>query len=102
MDKTITIHASTFNQALGFIQQAMDKPDNKAAMTLGRLWLETLKGYLPIVCQCGQEIDTTSGGKPNSGIYCTGCDKVFCDNCYDTTKGDGCHCHPTVEKPSGS
>ena len=29
----------------------------------------------------------------HDGIICTKCELWFCDNCYDTTKGDGCHCH---------
>jgi hypothetical protein len=27
------------------------------------------------------------------GIDCTECHHWFCDSCYDTDKGDGCHCH---------
>jgi len=27
------------------------------------------------------------------GIDCPECGRWFCDNCYDTGLGDGCHCH---------
>lgn len=33
------------------------------------------------------------------GIDCTGCNGWFCDDCYDTGKGDGCHCH--AHEPTG-
>jgi len=36
---------------------------------------------------CGDSCDETEG------LECTDCGKWFCDNCYDTGKGDGCHCH---------
>lgn len=29
----------------------------------------------------------------DNGIDCPECGEWFCDNCYDTTKGDGCYCH---------
>lgn len=32
--------------------------------------------------------------RADEGIACPGCRRWFCDNCYDTEKGDGCHCHP--------
>lgn len=31
------------------------------------------------------------------GIDCPECKQQFCDNCYDTGKGDGCHCHGKIE-----
>jgi hypothetical protein len=37
--------------------------------------------------ECGQMVDL------ESGIDCTECEDRFCDSCYDTGKGDGCHCH---------
>ena len=27
------------------------------------------------------------------GLVCTDCKMWFCDNCYDSTKGEGCKCH---------
>lgn len=37
---------------------------------------------------CGQMVNL------EDGIDCTECEDRFCDSCYDTGKGDGCHCHP--------
>lgn len=31
--------------------------------------------------------------EPEHMIDCTECRQWFCDNCYDTGLGDGCHCH---------
>ena len=28
-----------------------------------------------------------------NNLDCVDCGKLFCDNCYDTSRGDGCHCH---------
>ena len=44
-------------------------------------------------CECGGHVATIGGGKADSGIICTECYRVFCDNCYDTGIGDGCKCH---------
>lgn len=48
-----------------------------------------------MICRkCGEIVDTLSGGVDgNGGIRCTECEEIFCDNCYDTGLGDGCHCH---------
>lgn len=53
---------------------------------------------LPTPCanNCGRTVVTLCGGEGdgnNGGIVCTECGKVFCDSCYDTGLGDGCHCH---------
>jgi hypothetical protein len=45
---------------------------------------------------CNSPVRTLDGGKPEGGIRCPECNNVFCDNCYDTGKGDGCHCHKPV------
>jgi hypothetical protein len=43
------------------------------------------------VCyKCGSKLTEHS-------INCTACTKTFCDNCYDTGKGDGCQCHQSSE-----
>lgn len=96
MHTGVTIPGDTFRQGMSYLKQALEKPDNKAARALGLSWLTTLKGWEPIHCICGQKIDTTDGGKANSGIYCTECGRIFCDNCYDTGKGDGCKCHVKI------
>jgi len=46
---------------------------------------------------CGNVVDGV-----DEGIDCFGCGGRFCDNCYDTTKGDGCHCHPLVKGSKGN
>ncbi len=33
-----------------------------------------------------------------NSIDCLECKVLFCDNCYDTGQGDGCHCHTVVTK----
>jgi hypothetical protein len=42
-----------------------------------------------LVCaKCRTKVETG-----DDGIRCTECVQFFCDNCYDTGGGDGCHCH---------
>lgn len=48
---------------------------------------------LPCASGCGRTVVTLNGGEADGGIICTECGRVFCDSCYDTGKGDGCHCH---------
>lgn len=43
--------------------------------------------------RCGQCGDYA---EPENTIVCTECNKRICDNCYDTTKGDGCQCHARI------
>ena len=43
-------------------------------------------------------MDTLAGGFENSGIRCTECKDIFCDDCYDTGLGDGCHCHSEKQR----
>lgn len=50
---------------------------------------------LPVKCRtCDTTVLTLAGGVEDSGLECTSCRHIFCDNCYDTGMGDGCHCHP--------
>lgn len=37
--------------------------------------------------QCGDSLDA------ESFVECPECLHIFCDDCYDTGKGDGCQCH---------
>lgn len=49
-----------------------------------------------LMCQrCGKLTDD-----PDEINRCLGCDEVFCDNCYDTSLGDGCQSHDTPTEPS--
>lgn len=46
---------------------------------------------------CDAEVVTLAGGAGGSGVVCPGCGGLYCDDCYDTGKGDGCACH--AEEP---
>lgn len=44
--------------------------------------------------KCGAGCDPEQG----EGVECPECGKFFCDNCYDTGKGDNCQCHNEVQR----
>ena len=57
---------------------------------------EHRRSQFPKTCSnlsCGRTISLSDHLTNNEGIDCTICNRFFCDNCYDTSKGDGCHCH---------
>lgn len=41
-------------------------------------------------------LEPQATGAGENCIQCTACNRWFCDSCYDTSKGDGCYCHPIV------
>lgn len=54
---------------------------------------------MEIMCanRCNRVVLTLEGGVADSGIQCPECGRIFCDSCYDTGLGDGCHCHVQQE-----
>ncbi len=47
--------------------------------------------HIGVTCaECVGPIDVST---MEDCIECPECGFTYCDNCYDTTKGDGCHCH---------
>lgn len=51
---------------------------------------------MPTICcdKCGAECDAEEA----EGLDCPECEGFFCDNCYDSGKGDGCQCHEEHEE----
>lgn len=89
--KLLAALQSLFHQC-EYMGAPLTHPDMKAAkdaieMAGGEISLEQME-----CAACGKMHDRVDG------IDCPECKDWFCDNCYDTSKGDGCHCHPKAEK----
>lgn len=74
--------ATQIEQLLQFIEENCCTEEFEEAM------VRASDGAAVKCAACGVVVDK------QGSIDCTECIDEFCDNCYDTGKGDGCHCHP--------
>lgn len=55
--------------------------------------------HTPMCAACPTKlVDPRTTGVGENCIVCTECHRWFCDSCYDTSKGDGCNCHPPTAR----